>query len=87
MCPELQPRLSECQNKLEGKCSCKVFCKQQMQYLKTFVSDRNHLSKIGQLPRGMTYEGLKQDIDDLCSVKDQDHLFQMNNISLDVNMI
>ena len=34
LCPELQPRLSMCRNKIEGNCTCKVFCRQQMLYLR-----------------------------------------------------
>jgi hypothetical protein len=39
MCPELEPVLSQCQNKREGTCNCKYFCRQQMEMLKNFIAD------------------------------------------------
>ena len=58
---------------MEGNCNCKVFCKQQVQYLKEFVNSQHHLSKqnTGTSSKDLKRnEILKIDIDELCKLED-----------------
>jgi hypothetical protein len=77
MCPELQPILSQCENKKEGTCDCKLFCKQQMELMKNFIlhkqkfklRDGQKISKDSSMK--ITYE---QTIKNELEVNDQDAL-------------
>lgn len=67
MCPELQPILSQCQNKKEGSCDCKLFCKQQMNLLKSFIVNKKKFklrdahSKHKDNSQPISYEREKQE--------------------------